>query len=241
VSLEAVEVAAWSSLYDAAPRPLAERLGLERGEVDGATRFRSRLPLVLFNRVLGMDAIRPSHLAALLPGMYLQVPDGMAVPDGLVERTRWVKLRRDPTPPAPAPAVEIREADAALAELFARTFCLGYELPAALEPWHAALVGRPGWRAYVAFDGATAIGTATMFIDGEVAWLGGAGTVPAHRGKGAQKALIARRIADAAAAGVRELVTETGVPAPGARNPSLDNLYAAGFGLAYERLNFVLP
>lgn len=235
--LERIEVAAWSSLYDAAPAGMAGRLGLERTEVEGAMRFRARLPSPLFNRMLGMEAIAPAHVDALDRGMYLQAPAGMAAPAGLVEKSRWVKLRRAPVPAGP-PKVEVREVDAAEADRFARTFCLGYELPPALAPWHAALVGRAGWRAYLAVDGDTPLATALLFLDGGVAWLGGAGTIPAQRGRGAQKALIARRIDDAIAAGATDLVTETGVPAPGARNRSLDNLLAAGFSMAYERVNY---
>jgi hypothetical protein len=242
-ALEQIEVAAWSSLVDAAPRALVERMALSRREIEGATRFRSRLPAPELNRMLGMAAIGDAHVAALEPGMLLQAPPPLvdaARARGLTARSTWVKLVRRASAPGRAPALEVREVGAADAARFAETFCQAYELPPALAPWHAALVGRPGWRAYVVLDGGAAIASALLFHQGDLAWLGAAATLRAHRGKGAQKALIARRLADAAAAGAAEVVSETSLPAPDAKNPSLDNLRAAGFAIAYERVNFVL-
>jgi GNAT superfamily N-acetyltransferase len=42
--------------------------------------------------------------------------------------------------------------------------------------------------------------------DGEVLWLGGAATVPEHRGRGIYSALVARRVADARARGYRAAI-----------------------------------
>ncbi len=64
------------------------------------------------------------------------------------------------------------------------------------------------------------------------AWLKsvGAGTLPAFRGRGMQKALLARRLADAQAAGCDLAVVTT---APGSR--SQDNVMRRGFELLYTR------
>ena len=68
-------------------------------------------------------------------------------------------------------------------------------------------------------------------------------TVPSHRGKGAQGALLARRIADANESGARATVTETGRPEPGeeAKHPSYRNILRAGFEEAYVRINYRPP
>jgi hypothetical protein len=241
--IEAIEAAAWADLYAAAPPALAQAVGLEHEIIDGGHVFRARLPSPLFNRVLAMPALTDALLDAVRPGMYLQLPpalcgDERLTAHGLVEKTRWVKLRRAAGDPPVGAGPRVVVADADRAETFARTLCVGYGLPAALVPWHAALVGRPRWRAYLAYDGETPIATAVLFVDGAIAWLGGAATVPAHRGRGGQGALIARRIADAAELGAADLVTETLVPAPDTKNPSLDNLRGSGFTVAYERTNF---
>ena len=49
-----------------------------------------------------------------------------------------------------------------------------------------------------------------MFIDEGVGYLGFAATLPEHRGKGGQNALLAERIDHARAAGCDVVVTETG-------------------------------
>ena len=69
--------------------------------------------------------------------------------------------------------------------------------------------------------------------------LTGAATLPSHRGRGAQSAFLARRIADATAAGCTVLSAETGKPAEGVRNPSLENLTRVGFEVLYDRVNWV--
>jgi hypothetical protein len=245
--LEDLEATAWADLYAAAPADSARALGLSCVRLERATVLRAHLPAPLFNRTLGVRALSPALLGATPPGAYLQLAPALlddaarAALDaaGFAARSRWVKLARPPTPaPEVTSPLTVLAAGAEQGTLFGEALCRAFELPPTLAPWNAALVGRPGWRCYLAFAGAEAVGTAALFRHGDLAWLGAAATVPAHRRRGGQRALIARRIADAIAAGARLLVSETGVPAPGARNPSLDNLQASGFAAAYERANW---
>jgi hypothetical protein len=60
-------------------------------------------------------------------------------------------------------------------------------------------------------------------------------TLPAHRGRGAQTALIARRVADAVAAGATLAVAET-IENGGA----FRSYQRCGFALAYLRENWVM-
>ena len=69
-----------------------------------------------------------------------------------------------------------------------------------------------------------------MRIDGDLAQLAGAGTLPHARGRGVQKALLQRRLADARRAGCTLAVVTT---APGTR--SQDNVMRRGFQLLYTR------
>jgi hypothetical protein len=62
--------------------------------------------------------------------------------------------------------------------------------------------------------------------------------LPTHRRRGGQGALMARRIADAGAAGLDWVVTETGEPIAGESNPSLANMARTGFRCVASRLNF---
>lgn len=69
-----------------------------------------------------------------------------------------------------------------------------------------------------------------MRIDDGVAALAGAATVPAHRRRGVQTALLAARLADAAAAGCDLAVITT---EPGSK--SQENAQNSGFTLLYTR------
>lgn len=152
---------------------------------------------------------------------------------GFHPRTRSVKLTRPPGTIFPVDTpLRIVEVDAAQADVFGKTLCAAYGMPDGMAPWNAGLVGRPGWRCYLACDRDVPVGTAALFLDGDVAWLGAAATLPTQRRRGGQRALIARRIADASAAGAKVLVSETGLVVG---NQSLRNLLAAGFVVADGR------
>jgi hypothetical protein len=58
------------------------------------------------------------------------------------------------------------------------------------------------------------------------------------RRKGAQGALISRRIADALAAGCRDIVADTSEPVPGEPSPAYANMLRNGFRVVYSRPNF---
>ena len=91
--------------------------------------------------------------------------------------------------------------------------------------------GAPGFRRYLARIDGTPIGVASLRIDGDLAQVAGAGTLPAARGRGAQKALLARRLADAREAGATLAVVTT---SPGTR--SQQNVMRRGFVLLYTRI-----
>lgn len=94
----------------------------------------------------------------------------------------------------------------------------------------------PGFRRYVArLDGEVA-GAATLRLDDGVAQLSGAATRPAFRRRGVQSALLARRLADAAAAGcdVSVVVTQPG-------STSQANAIRQGFAVLYSRAVLIRP
>jgi ribosomal protein S18 acetylase RimI-like enzyme len=96
-----------------------------------------------------------------------------------------------------------------------------------------ATARHPQWRSYIAYiDGERAAG-AQIRIEGGVGSLWMAGTLPQFRGRGAQSALIARRAADALAAGCDLLVTQTDVG-----SISQCNMERAGFRIAYTKAIF---
>lgn len=84
-------------------------------------------------------------------------------------------------------------------------------------------------------EGSTA-GAATLHLGQGVALLCGAATLPAHRRRGVQSALLTHRLAAAAAAGCELAVVTT---QPGSK--SQENVQRLGFALLYARAIFVGP
>ncbi len=104
-----------------------------------------------------------------------------------------------------------------------------------LEEVIGDMAGASGFVRYLAFRGGVPAGAASMRIQGEVAQLSGASTLPAHRRKGVQTALLARRLGDAARAGCGVAVVTT---QPG--STSQKNAQQHRFDLLYARAILVL-
>ncbi|MEU8378005.1 GNAT family N-acetyltransferase [Streptosporangium sp. NPDC048865] len=102
-----------------------------------------------------------------------------------------------------------------------------------------ASAGHPAFRPFAVWDGDDMVAGANLFVHGEVGALNAAATLPGHRNRGAQSALLAARAKEAANAGCRWLVAETGLPEEGAVNPSLNNMLAAGMRPLYNRRNWI--
>ncbi|NMO54030.1 GNAT family N-acetyltransferase [Actinoplanes sp. TBRC 11911] len=103
----------------------------------------------------------------------------------------------------------------------------------------AAACGHPQFFPYAAWDGDTIVGGANLFVHGGIASLNSDGTAAVSRGRGAQSALIAARIAKARELGCRWVVAETGQPADGESNPSYNNMLRAGLKVIYVRRNYL--
>jgi ribosomal protein S18 acetylase RimI-like enzyme len=78
-----------------------------------------------------------------------------------------------------------------------------------------------------------------MYVTGKAAWFGFAATDAAHRRRGAQQALIVRRLKDAASAGCRWVSVETAEDTVTRDAPSFRNLRRLGFEVAYRRPNYL--
>jgi GNAT superfamily N-acetyltransferase len=114
------------------------------------------------------------------------------------------------------------------AERFASIVARAYGLPAETLLWLGSIV-RTGWRAWLAVDDDEAVGAAAFYADDRLGYLGLAGTLPEHRSKGAQTALLAVRIRHARKLGCRLVVTETGDRRSGQPSNSYRNIMRAGF------------
>jgi hypothetical protein len=134
----------------------------------------------------------------------------------------------------PAPRVDIVNASRSDASTFMDLVGTQLGVPEELRFGIVSTIGEPRWHFYfVVLDGQPVAGAA-MFIQGDGAWLGNAGTLPEYRNRGAQAALLVRRVQDARRAGCRwasaEAFPETGEP-----NPSLRNMKRLGLREMYHR------
>jgi hypothetical protein len=264
IAMERVERNAWLDMFRVAPTALGVG-ATARWERAGtyALIAEKGVPGSEFNRCFGLGvdaALTQSDLDTAIawldrhaaPNWSIQVPPLEAVGEigGWLERrgleragTGWARFFRgtDSVGEGPAPAdLTLRELSPGEGPHFGATIVGGFGFPEMVGLWLAALVGRPGWRIYVAFDHDFPVACGALYIDQGWAWLGCDTTLEEFRGRGAQTALIHRRVADAAAAGADTVTAETGQPAPGLEysNHSYRNYQKAGFIKAYTRPNY---
>jgi hypothetical protein len=259
--LEAIERDAWLDMYAAAPPAFVQGVGLSAARIGSGAVFAIRaVPLIQFNHAhaLGLDrpidgltideAIRALKSKAS-PVWALQLPDLLEFAAaasqlrarGLSANSGWAKFSRPAqSPPPEKTSLKIEEVGRERAGDFGSVVQAAFGAPPPFASWAAAVVGRPGWRAFVGYDGREPVAAGALFLSGGFGWLGLGATIPSHRGRGAQGALLSRRIVAALEAGAHTVVTETGRPEPGeeTKHPSYRNILRAGFQEVYLRMNY---
>ena len=257
---ERLEAVMLRALHEAAPGETTAALGLHLEEIDGALiSVAGRDPSIVLNRTLGLGLVRPAmpETVQVIRGRYTDAgvdrfflhvhPEAapgnladMLGAAGLQSYRRWMKFERGPeAPPAASTSLRVREIDAAHGADFGRIVAAAFDLSPEAAGLFPGLIGRQGFHLYMSFDGATPAGTGLLYIDGDSAWLDCGATDPASRGRGSQRALLARRIGDALAAGCTRLMTCTGEEVPGDPQHSYHNIEWAGFRPAYLRENWI--
>ncbi|MEZ5668091.1 MAG: GNAT family N-acetyltransferase [Alphaproteobacteria bacterium] len=260
--VETLERDAFVDMYRAAPVGLAAATGLEVAERGGTALLSlAAVPDPLFNRAFGLGIAAPAteddldailaHYARVGAARWWLQPSPAARPDRLaawlaarglapVQRI-WAKFAHGGGPqPAAETDLRVEEVGPDRAGDFAGAAQRGFGAPPPFQAWLAALVGRPGWHCYCAYDGAQPVAAGALLLSADGAWLGIGATVPEARRRGAQSALLARRVADARAHGAQAIVTETGQPLPGEPGPSYANIGRAGFRIVHLRPNLAL-
>jgi hypothetical protein len=258
---ERVEMAGMIDWFEAAGPELSASLGLSVVPAADGVAFRAHgFPGFLFNRAIGfgfespldeaaLDGVIASYHEAGIPQFSIQ-PCPFAAPGEMrawLDRRghrawfHWVKwLRSTDSPPEARTELRIERIGRDRAATFGAIAELVFALPGA-GAWADRLVGRPRWSHYIAFDGDSPVAIAAMFVDGEVANFLSAATLDGHRGRGAQSALIARRLRDASAVGARWAIVETAEDVPERPAPSYRNQRRAGFRVLYLRPSHVWP
>ncbi len=259
-SIETIEHQALLDMNEAAPDDVRAALGIDHQAVDGgALLVCSGLDDLQFNRLTGQDVVAPARADTLdralatferagVRNWVVHVAPGAAglqrICDarGLVAHPRtWAKFVRNNAPAAASTDLDVQEISPREADAFGGVVSQTYGLPAAMAQWVSALPGRANCHCVTAFDGTTPVAAGAVYVNGPAAWLGLGATLPSHRRRGAQSALLAARINTAARHGCKIITTETGVPHPGEAGPSYRNIQKAGFRIAYLRPNLRRP
>ncbi|WP_033344986.1 GNAT family N-acetyltransferase [Catenuloplanes japonicus] len=258
---ETVEAESLIGYVSSAPGPVRERLGASTARIGGGVAVAMRADGSGFwNRTVGLGVAAPVtedvlaevvafYRAARVLRASVQIApsalpadwDEISTRHGLTAGATWMKLGAQVEEvqavssglrAGPLPAAE----RTAWAEIILASF--GMTAPGLTEMMSAA-AAEPAFLPFGAWDGDTLVGGGTLFLHGQAGLLSGAGVSPEHRRRGAQSALILARARAARQAGCRWLIAETGLPADGTTNPSLDNLRRLGLRDLYPRRNWV--
>jgi GNAT superfamily N-acetyltransferase len=243
-----VSIAAYRCLY-----PDAVDLG-------GVTVLRAQAApaIPMLNQITGLGVDEPATeelLDAALVAMGGDVSCYVAVapearPEALTDWLRerglepgwgWMAFRRGLEPlPAPETSLQLVRVGRQEATDFGRIVAAGYGLPEAVVPWAAHAPAR-GWECWLALDRDEPAAAAGLYVEDGVGYLGFAATLPEHRGKGGQGALLAHRIERARELGCDVLVTETGERRDDLPSGSYRNILRAGFEEVAVRTNWLRP
>lgn len=177
-----------------------------------------------------------------IPGPQLDEAQGRFLADrgfAALELEAWVGAMIEGLAPEARPHdLRIADTEEAL-EHFKQAFFGGWGIPGGRTQRiaGAAMGIYPGpetWRRYVAYVDGEPAGEAVLAMEGEIAYLAEAATIPSFRRRGVQRALIARRIEDARAAGAKVVFA-------GAQygDPSWRNLRALCLEDAFMTVSFV--
>jgi hypothetical protein len=166
--------------------------------------------------------------------------------EGLERGATWPRLVRDATPPDAGedPRIEVFElTEETAGEGFSHLIREAADLPTMAETLFFGLPVEPSWRCYTALlagEGRGVVAAGAMRIEDGVAMLGLDATLPGDWGRGCNKALLRRRLLDAAEAGCGTVVAELGDCDPDSLAAARHNLLEAGFvesavGHAWQR------
>jgi ribosomal protein S18 acetylase RimI-like enzyme len=256
---EAAELAAVESWMRAIPASVAQEFGIGCERLGEALLVHGRVDVLMFNRVLGLGALEtdiertlsaalerfavrggPRFMIQIAPGPWYDDVTTLAGAHGFYDHNYWIRLLRGAAaPPAVRTDLSLEPLRPHDAKGFGAIAAAAFNHPPAFADWNAALATREGWQFFGAYEGDVLAGGAALFLHGDTGYFGFAVTRSEFRGRGAQSALIARRIEASLAAGCRRIVVETAADTPAKPNPSTRNLRRLGFVDLYWRRNWV--
>ena len=257
--LESIEHHGFADIYRSAPTELVASGGIDFECVNGVDCFavRGHPNSILWNHAAGLGrehAASESNVDIVcdfferhgVQGAISLTPDAepsdlseSLVARGFASGYAWRKFTRDVSdPPQRDSDLRIEKIDRSYGSAFGAMQVEGFSTPQWFGDWLAEIPGLDNWHCFMAFDGDTPAATGALYVEGNTGWLTFGATLSDFRRRGAQGALLSRRIGYAAELGCTLLVTETGED-PNEPEPSYRNILRAGFKKAYLRPNFV--
>jgi GNAT superfamily N-acetyltransferase len=258
---ERSEMEGLASVTIQAPAVIARELGLHFVTDEGVVMtLATQADVLALNRIVGLGVETPAtqdQLARLVKiarergtkRLFVQLAPGhepAAIPawveaEGGKQYNRWVRLwRRVDDFPEVRTDLRVDKLSAREAERSGEIVAESFDMPMSLAPWFASVVGRPGWTHFGAFDGEQLVGSAAIYTNRTVGWLGFAATLAAYRGRGVQGALIRRRVGLGRELGCEWVITETAEQTREHSAPSYRNMIRYGFTEGYFRQNYLL-
>ena len=132
------------------------------------------------------------------------------------------------------PSLEIHSLKKDEFDLFASIYVAAFGLPAFIQDGikqnNEVLFEVPGWEFYVAYKQEVPVGIAVLYVQGELATLAAAATLPGYRNMGVQSELLQKRIEIAMEKGARYITSEATYGSGSHRN-----MERAGLKLAYTK------
>jgi len=258
---ERAEIEALASVTIQAPGEIAKALGLHLVSDEGVIMtLATQADVLALNRIVGLGVetrstrdqlVRLVEIARergtkrlfvqLAPGHEPQgIPEWVGAEGGKAYN-RWVRLwRKVESFPEVRTDLRVEQLSVGAAQRSGEIVAESFGMPISLAPWFASIVGRPGWTHFGAFDGEALVGSAGVYVNRDVGWLGFAATLAPYRGRGVQGALIGRRVEVARDLGCDWVITETAEQTSDHSAPSYRNMIRYGFTEAYFRQNYIL-
>ena len=132
------------------------------------------------------------------------------------------------------PSLEICSLEKDEFDLFASIYVAAFGLPdfiqGGIKQNNEVLFEVPGWEFYIAYKQGVPVGIAVLNVQGELATLAAAATLPGYRNMGVQSALLKKRIEIAIEKGARYITSEAAYGSGSHRN-----MERAGLKLAYTK------
>jgi hypothetical protein len=260
--VEQIEAEAWAQLHLALPSGLRAQIGCHVKRYGAAVSIlTSGADVASGNRTIGLGFENPlseeqlrevaaSYSVAGIrrwlldwsPNAEPHAAEVLLARHGGRAMTPVVKLWRTlggPLPTLQEAAVRVVEIGADDAATFEEIVAGPLGFPPIVAPVVRSTVGHEHWHFYLALDGARPIAGAAMFVQGTGAWFGLSATIASDRGRGAQTALLTRRLQDAARLGCAWVSADTQPETPERANPSFRNMRRAGMDVLYYRAKYL--